>query len=373
MAVRSLTDFFRVKGFVSVALPTPTADLIQRSQIAEEEGEGGPFDRDDWRVAYECPSPWRPRNCLAVESGIPLRRFVDGAARISLLAQHVDPQGNKIALVGGVIGAMAARVEGQRLRVESEACPSLHRRPVIAFAAAGYDPSDIERVRADLFRGGVFLLEVKPRSRNGRNGNGKSRAFALETARVAAHTRIVGEMRALELVAAAGADDAPGEITVVDGNLSTHMTNADRHYWPLLGVIKRHRIMPLSGSHLQCVESLRVGERTPAFVIESHGENGRCDLVSWYVKIRPDYGVPLRGTIRIEVPLPWLEESIPEAERTTWYDGVSRTIVGLRAVRSGYSREDCSIQPIVMIEDRLHAVAGPMDVIATQLRASLGL
>jgi hypothetical protein len=362
----SLTSFPAKVGMSIVAAEVAFPDLMHASAAlggAATAGDGsaasawrGGYESHEWKAVTPDPHALR----FAPE------RFVDGAARATLLAYHVDPEGEWVALVGGVIGAMAASIADGRLAPEPEVMPSQHRRRVVAMRIDGYGAEEIDAFRAELQAGGVFLLTVRDR------GGSDDMMLAVNTARVAAHNRVTDEMRALELAAIAGASGRPDRLTLVDGNVGPHLTAEARHGWPMVGVIKRHHMMPLPSEAQQCVLSLRGGQRSPAFVIEPPDGSGRAPMVSWYLRIGKASSDALAGVIRCEASRPFVEAA-SGGDVSAWVDGLSLQLRAMRAVRGSYSREDCSLHPVLMIEDRLHSKAGAMELIRSRLSRDLGL
>lgn len=368
MADKSGLLFLRDFGFKAVTSQAPFADLLEASLSLGFDARGGDEERvTSWRTDYEVDGEWSARRFRATDLVPPLARFVDGAARVTLLAHAVSPRGEWVAMVGGKIGAMACRIENGRLVTEPEVEIGQHARKAIAFVVDDFEASAVRDFANALQERDIHILPVRPRRKGG------GHILELNEARVASHTRLTTEMQRLERVAAEGPEGEPPMLTVVDGKLSAQLTDRDRAEWPLIGVVKRHAFVPLSSSQQVCLLGLRVGERTPAFLIESVDRNARPAIVSWYVKIAGDQGSALNGTIRVEVAQDYLEQITTAGERSDWIDGVSQELLIHRAIRPGYNREDCSLEPIVMLEDRLHAMFGRADYIQLQLRKELGL
>lgn len=367
MASESGPRFFQDFGFKAVTSQTPFADLLDVSRALGFDAQVDEGERaTSWNTRYEVDGEWRARRFKASHHVPPLERFVDGAARISLLAHAVSPRGEWLAVVGGMIGAMACRIENERLVTEPEVESDQHAFRAIALPVDEYDDLVIRDFNNELAERGIYLLPVRPRRR------GQGHILELNEARVASHTRLTTEMQRLERLAAAGPTGEPDLLTVVDGKLSAQLTDRDRAEWPMVGVVKRHGFVPLASSQQVCLLGLRVGERTPAFLIEPADASVRPSVVSWYAKIAGDQGTALNGTVRVEVSRDYLEQVVAADQRSDWIDGVSQELLVHRAIRPGYSREDCSLDPIVMLEDRLHAMFGRSDYIQVQLRKDLG-
>lgn len=86
----------------------------------------------------------------------------------------------------------------------------------------------------------------------------------------------------------------------------------------VMGVIKSHQTMYVSGPALETVLALAEGERTTAFLIESRH---RPPVASWYLRVRATVGHgPFWGLVRIEVPRWVFEDGGPAVadERSQW-------------------------------------------------------
>jgi hypothetical protein len=102
----------------------------------------------------------------------------------------------------------------------------------------------------------------------------------------------------------------------VDGPLppADAIVGSDR----VIGVIKSHQTMYVSGQALTTVFGLRGGERSSVFAVESRH---RPPVASWYLRLRDPRGHgPFWGLVRIEVPRWLFEERGPVVadERSQW-------------------------------------------------------
>lgn len=363
---RPLTTYFSDRNFRPVTAETPFADLLNRSAAF---GNGGdvvrPEDRPNWDLAIETDS-WAPRDLTPSDLVAEPARYVDGAARATLLGWGLEQDGGFAVLVGGVIGAMAGRIENRQIVPEPELVPGQHGMLAVGMAHSGFPAADIEELRHALEAGGIEFLDTSlgemPLDQLG----------GIEKARVAAHSQVTGAMNKLERLAIGGPEGSPPCFTIVDGNLGSHTTDDQRQVWPFAGVVKRHHMTELPDRVALCALKLRVGQRTPLMEIKSPGNN-RPPMLTWYLKIRGDYGTAMNGVIRVEAPTHYVHDAYGDVRATEWADSLSRRLLEARATRGTYSREDCSLQPVLLIEDRLHAKAGDMETIRHRLTRLLGL
>jgi hypothetical protein len=77
--------------------------------------------------------------------------------------------------------------------------------------------------------------------------------------------------------------------------------------------------------------------------------------VAWYLRLAADFGRPgLYGVVRVEVAEGYLQIAT-RSNPSQWISDISARLDDARAFRAGYARQHCSLQPIVLLEDRLHA------------------
>ncbi len=96
-------------------------------------------------------------------------------------------------------------------------------------------------------------------------------------------------------------------------------------------------------------------------------------MITWYQRLQGDYGIPMRGIIRVEVSQTYLEATAPPERRTEWITGLAWHLYAARSHRLHDPRMDCSLMPIHLLEDRLHAMSGDTEALRYRLRALLGL
>ena len=301
-----------------------------------------------WQSNYEA-GVWRARACRPSGLVPQLKRFVDGAALIRPLVVG-DESATNLLVSGGVVGAAAVRLDRKRLYLEDAVVKKQRAHTVFAITSSSPDCAVAVTLEKRLRTTGAHTIRIAPRL--------PAADLLTQTRKVSKRLKdaILREMQALERAAAAGHEGLPEEITVVDGKLGVHLNEPAKAMWPLVGLVKRHRQMLLPPHLQRIVLDLPVATRSPAFLIESVVPSS-APTVSWYIKIADSAGYAMFGTVRVEVSQRFFE-SVPAHRRTEWADGLSSEIVALRADSPRYQRKDCSLQPIVMLEHRLHSWIG---------------
>ncbi len=93
-------------------------------------------------------------------------------------------------------------------------------------------------------------------------------------------------------------EERSGEALLIDGSISRISSGSD--LGSIVGLVKSHRTMYLRDDEVERVLSLRAGERSSSFLIESR--NG--PVASWYLRLRRESGYdPLWGLVRVEIPV----------------------------------------------------------------------
>jgi hypothetical protein len=133
--------------------------------------------------------------------------------------------------------------------------------------------------------------------------------------------------------------DNRGEPLLVDGSISRMGLPGDAE--SIIGLVKNHRTMYLQEDELACVFSLRVGERSSSFLVESRNS----PVASWYLRLRREKGVdPLWGLVRIEVPVAGHSpERADELSRWILAETVPVSLPDARWDRLIYGVRDCEI------------------------------
>jgi hypothetical protein len=358
-----VTSFFVDRDFCGLTDPKPFSNALEAAPLTPQ-----PADSEEARsydIRFESSDRWEPIESPLRDSAPEFKRYVDGSAHLIPLAWGRDGEGFA-AVVAGTTGALAGLVTPLRtLRTEPAAEWDHSARLVVGLSHYGMEASVIEALRAEFLTAAnihLFTRQIsEPAADNFFPG--------ITSAQHAARSAALESMHAQERISVAGIDGAPTLMTCCDGPLSSHLLGeSDRRKWPLVGVVKKHSRLTIPSEVSQCVIRLPVGHRSPAMKFTRNG----VSIVTWYLRLASDFGrTGLYGIIRAEVSEEYLQIAA-EGNQTQWISDISARLYEARAYRPGYRREHCSLQPILLVEDRLHAHAGGEGVI-WNLRKMLGL
>jgi hypothetical protein len=306
------------------------------------------------QLSYELPaSEWRPIPCGG-EPIDPPRRFIDGSVfSRSVAAFSVD--GRRRPAVLACLGALALHLEGGRLvRPPGD----FRLRTVLCLLSNGMPQEDLRRLAE-----GLAALDIE--------------MVVSETAELAADFEVLRRrtwdlakerMEEAEREVLFAAPDIPA---VVDGLLERRLVTVASQGMPAVGVVKRQMRRYLPDSHLNLLYDLAAGERTPAFLLETE----HATVVSWYLRLSAADGLsPGYGIVRLAVSQDYLERRFPAPqERWTQLSALSDWLRALRCREGSYPRAGVSLEPIVRVEDELHALLPDIRQVAARLQRALGI
>ena len=156
--------------------------------------------------------------------------------------------------------------------------------------------------------------------------------------------------------------------TLVDGLLERRLQGV-RQDVPAVGLVKRQIATYLPPRLQELAYSLRPGERTPAFVLRTVQH---VDIVNCYVRLSDQAGAsPSYGIVRLTVPLDYVGRRYPAGALTNYLSGLAGYVYKLRHRDLAYDRAGISIEPIVRVEEHLHALRPSVDVLIQKLHALL--
>jgi hypothetical protein len=158
---------------------------------------------------------------------------------------------------------------------------------------------------------------------------------------------------------------------LVDGLLERRLTTVEAHGIPAIGMVKTQMRQYLPPAHVDFLSNLQPGERTPAFIIETQ----QALLVSWYLRLSSaETQSPTYGLVRLSVTQEYLEQRFPrKAERWAEISAVSHWLHTLRHREGSYARVGISLEPIVRVEDELHALLPNINQQVVRVHRALGL
>lgn len=327
--------------------PLPLAD-----QAADEDEEA--LKARTRQLSYEMPlSQWRPIPCQGEPACRP-RRFIDGSIFSRTVAVFTVDGRRRPAILASV-GALALHLEARRL----ERRPGGFRlETVLCLISNGIPAEDVRTLAEGLEEMGLRLVTS-------------------ETTELTADFEVL-RRRTWDLAKQRMEDAERGVLlddhevpSVVDGLLERRLVTVTSQEMPVFGVVKRQARRYLPQSHLNLLYDLQPGERTPAFTLETE----HAFLVSWYLRLSAGQSAsPRYGIVRLTAPQEYLERRFPRsAERWAEISAVSRWLYNLRHREASYPRVGISLEPIVRVEDELHALLPDVGQQAARLHRALGI
>jgi hypothetical protein len=99
-----------------------------------------------------------------------------------------------------------------------------------------------------------------------------------------------------------------------------------------------------------------------------------ASIVTWYFRLSdPGRSVPTAGIVRISATRAYMERAFPDpAARTAEISAVSGWLRSLRCRQASYRRADVSVEPIVRLEDQLHALLPSLPQLTARLHRAFG-
>lgn len=308
----------------------------------EDEADCSRVNRDyEWPVADWEPIP--PRAGAVGTFPLP-SRFIDGSIRTRVVGTIQDSRGRQRPLVLASLGAVALSLgqlspEGRypldRGRFQVETC--------LVILANGLAARDLEVIRDAVGSIGVRL--VAPTSGQVPDDFEKTRLHTVDFARL--------EMLAHESRILRFAPDVP---TIVDGLLDKRLDPAGSHDLPAVGVVKRQGRTYLHQAGVNLIYSLRPGQRTPAFLLDTT----RGKYVTFYLRLGANAGdLPTSGVVRVALSQEFFENRL----ESDWdyLSALADWLCRLRCLDGSYPRASVSIEPIVRVEDHLSALLPDLD------------
>lgn len=349
-AVASLRDLVRTYDVRPLDdAPVTPLPLLEHAEDDDELELRARMERLSYEVAA---AEWRGIACTG-EPAMPPERFIDGSV-LSRTAAELSIGGQRRPAVLASVGALQLDLEDGRLfrrvapTIETVLCLLSNGMPAADLAAfsEAVAPLGIEFVAAQS-EAPIADFEVLRR-----------RTWDLAKGRM--------EERERDLLLADHLTPA-----VVDGLLERRLTTVKSQGMSVLGVVKRQLRQYLPDSHVNFMYGLRPCERTPAFLLVTH----RASVASWYLRLsaRPGIG-PSGGLVRLAVPQQWLEAHFPQPKaRANELSALSHFVYRLRHRETSYQRVGVSLEPIVRVEDELHALLPPIHMQVARFHHALAV
>jgi hypothetical protein len=293
-------------------------------------------------LAYEAdPVAWGPIDCGGQPTARP-QRFIDGTVFARTAATFVVDGALRPAVLAAV-GAAAMELDAETIRRVPE---TLRFQTVLCLLGNGIPGDHLTDLEFGLDAVGIELLAPT---------DDQDLPAEFEVLRRRAWDLAKGRMEAVEREVLQLAPEVP---TVVDGLLERRLVTRRSQRLPAYGVVKRHLRTLLPTMLSQQLFSLAPGQRSPAFLVETE----KAVLVSWYLRLAdPGLGTPTAGIVRVAATRAWLELGFPDPlARFAEVSAVSAWLCQLRCRDASYARSAVSLEPIVRLEDQLHAVLPPI-------------
>jgi hypothetical protein len=268
---------------------------------------------------------------------------------ITALGEYTDSQGRLLLLLAGSVGAMAAAVDNGRLVTEDEVANDLHHRPVLVMASHLHPVAELRGLCRELGACGIYPMRARPIPKS------MSPFDALTHGRWQAQLRAILELRRMVTLAATGPTRLPPVTTLVDGPLHARLRRRSNDELPLVGLVKPSLRAQLPEWHLSIVLSLREGERSPAFRVATGLTAG--PMLSWYVKLTHDGGIPMAGTVRLEVAERYARHA-SNHDLSSWIDVMSAGLIAQRCTDAVCPSTHPSTRELVLLRSRLSERAG---------------
>jgi len=307
-------------------------------------------------LSYETPaSEWRAIACQ--RAGDPIdapRRFIDGSI-FSRSVAAFSVEGRRRPAVLACLGALALQLEEGRL---VRPPGGFRLRTVLCLLSNGMAQDDLRLMAEGLASLGIEMV-------------------VSETAELAADFEVLRRrtwdlakqrMEEAEKEVLFAAPDVPA---AVDGLLERRLVTVASQAMAAVGVVKRQMRRYLPEPYLNLLYDLAPGERTPAFLLQTE----HATVVSWYLRLSAAEGLtPGYGVVRLAVPREYIERRFPVPnERWAQFSALSAWLRELRCREKSYPRAGISLEPIVRVEDELHALLPDVRQAAARLQRAFGI
>jgi hypothetical protein len=139
---------------------------------------------------------------------------------------------------------------------------------------------------------------------------------------------------------------------------------------PAVGLVKRQIVNYLPPHLQEMTYTLKPGERTPAFLLRTVQH---VDLVNTYVRLSSPSGAsPSYGVVRVTAPQTYVERNHGGTAMPAYLSGLAAYLYRLRHRDYAYARAGISVEPIVRVEDHLHAILPDIDVLVRKVHRLIG-
>ena len=344
-------DYRVDSAFFPAYAPAPLRDAaVPPFPAREEDEEEEAFEAPGRDLGFECPpDEWQPIGPSEPFGSIPVR-FVDGSIQSRTVAS-LRVGGRQRPVIAATISAAALRLDGRSLGREAGA-KTLKTLCVNSNGIAAGDLLAAERVLGGL---GVRLLTSEAEEPS-----------SFDSMRRSARQVAMNAMEELERDVMLSASETP---TLVDGLLERRLA-AQRQDIPVFGLVKRQIANYLPVGLQEIVYRLKPGERSPLFVLETVQ---RVTIVNTYLRLSAPPGAsPSYGVVRLTAPLEFVTRCLDGESVTPFFSGLAACLYGLRQRDYGYARAGISVEPIVRVEEHLHAILPSIEVLVEKVHRLIG-
>lgn len=271
-------------------------------------------------------------------------RFVDGSIK-SKTAGAIMVDGRLRPLIAATVSAAALVMEGRTLRRGD----SGRTVRLLCVHSNGIDADALAEAKAALTE---LHIELKLSEAESATDFDTMR----RTTRGIAMERMEAEETAVML-------ESPHTPTLMDGLLERRLRTHDQDV-PIIGLVKRQMTTYLPDAQQAMVYRLKPGERTPGFVLETPQH---VPIVNFYMRLSSQRGMaPSYGVVRVTAPLEYVVKR-HRSDCEAYLSGLAGYLYALRCRDDGYSRAGISIEPIVRVEDHLHAILPDLESMIPRL------
>lgn len=333
------------RGLFGAYAATPLNDASVPPFPAHEADDDEETPSTDVQIDFERPPhEWAPIAPGAPTDDVPVR-FVDGSM-MSRAAGAITVDFRRRPLIVAAVSAAALEMDGRSLH--RAANPRVIK--ALCVNSNAMDADVLREAEQSLWRIGVVLK------------TSTAQAAQLDFDSMRRSTRSI----ALELMGEAERDvmlDAISTPTLIDGLLERRLA-AQRHDVPVIGLVKRQMATYLPSGLQEVQYNLQPAQRTPAFVLDTPQH---VRIVNFYLRLSSEPGIsPSYGVVRVTAPLAYVESA--HADDVPGYlSGLAAYIYRLRHRDLAYSRSGISVEPIVRVEDHLHAILPNLDALIPKL------
>ena len=334
----------------SAYAPTPLNDASVPPFPGHEADDEDDTPRDGLDLEYERPQhDWAPIPPGEPTDDVPVR-FVDGSIKSKTVGSLlVDFRRRPI--IAAAVSAAALEIDGRTTKRGA----GTQTRKVLCLYSDGIERDFISDAFHALRAIGVDLLERPLGSVLGdfdtmRRG---TRSLAMEAMEEAERAVMLADFT---------------KPTLMDGLLERRLATAPTHNVPVVGLVKRQMTTYLPAALQELVYALQPGERTPAFVLRTVQH---VDLVNTYVRLSSEAGIsPSYGIVRVTAPLAYVEKA-HGSDVPAYLSGLATYLYRLRHRDLAYSRAGISVEPIVRVEDHLHAILPDLEALLPKVHRML--